>query len=321
MATPLVIPSFSSKGHPLRADGVSQLNDDVEFVVPTLTNAVLLSAYDMHHGQLPGVERLQDYPPRDPYHGPRVIFIDSGGYESQPRVDVSGVVNFPWEPAAWSRELLEGVLTTLHPRLTAVMVSFDSPDEPIASQIAAAAELHDRHPTFAIDCLLKARPGLFLDINEIADAVGDLAGLDVIGVTEAELGPNLRGRLDLIHQLRATLDATEIAAPIHVFGSLDPVVSTMYLLAGADIFDGLTWLRYALTDIPMHPDTYAAVSMPWTFDGSEQRAVMLRRNTQVLADLEARMRRYRRGGDPRDLGLDDVLLSGLESVTGWKGGS
>ena len=33
--------------------------------------------------------------------------------------------------------------------------------------------------------------------------------------------------------------------PIHVFGSLDTVTTPMYFLAGADIFDGLTWLRFA----------------------------------------------------------------------------
>jgi hypothetical protein len=30
-----------------------------------------------------------------------------------------------------------------------------------------------------------------------------------------------------------------------VFGSLDPVTSILYFLAGAEIFDGLTWLKYS----------------------------------------------------------------------------
>ena len=33
--------------------------------------------------------------------------------------------------------------------------------------------------------------------------------------------------------------------PIHVWGGLDPISTPLYFFAGADIFDGVSWLRYA----------------------------------------------------------------------------
>ncbi len=46
-----------------------------------------------------------------------------------------------------------------------------------------------------------------------------------------------------IAKLRKALDKAGLNIPLHVFGSLDTVTTPLYFLAGADIFDGLTWLR------------------------------------------------------------------------------
>jgi hypothetical protein len=48
-----------------------------------------------------------------------------------------------------------------------------------------------------------------------------------------------------IAKLRNALTKAGIDIPIHVFGSLDSVTTPLYFLAGADVFDGLTWLRFA----------------------------------------------------------------------------
>jgi len=44
--------------------------------------------------------------------------------------------------------------------------------------------------------------------------------------------------------LRRRLTDAGVDVPIHLFGSLDPVMSPLYFAAGAEIFDGLSWLRY-----------------------------------------------------------------------------
>src|SRR5690606_12652207 len=45
-------------------------------------------------------------------------------------------------------------------------------------------------------------------------------------------------------RLKKAILAREMPMPLHIFGSLDPVACPLFFLAGADIFDGLTWLRY-----------------------------------------------------------------------------
>jgi hypothetical protein len=54
----------------------------------------------------------------------------------------------------------------------------------------------------------------------------------------------LRERLSKVAELRTALDDEQLSAPIHIFGGLDPVMTPLFYAAGAEIFDGLTWLRY-----------------------------------------------------------------------------
>jgi hypothetical protein len=54
--------------------------------------------------------------------------------------------------------------------------------------------------------------------------------------------------MERIAELRLALDRTGITAPLHIFGSLDPVTSCLYFISGAEVFDGLTWLRYSYVD-------------------------------------------------------------------------
>lgn len=51
LSGPLLIPAVSSKGFPL-IDGVSEAGIVLELVSPELTEALLVSAYDLHHGPL-----------------------------------------------------------------------------------------------------------------------------------------------------------------------------------------------------------------------------------------------------------------------------
>jgi len=78
----------------------------------------------------------------------------------------------------------------------------------------------------------------------IIDHLGDLSEFNIIGVTEKELGDSMLTRLVNTAKLRRALDARGSKQLIHIFGSLDPIACPLFFMAGADIFDGLTWLRY-----------------------------------------------------------------------------
>ena len=49
----------------------------------------------------------------------------------------------------------------------------------------------------------------------------------------------------LVLALRKALGESSLKMPIHIFGCLEPMSILAYFLCGADIFDGLAWLRFA----------------------------------------------------------------------------
>lgn len=79
----------------------------------------------------------------------------------------------------------------------------------------------------------------------------------MIGLTEKELGKSIFERMKTIANLRIIMKEQDIEKPIHIFGSLDPIITPLYFLSGADIFDGLSWLKFNFTeDAAMYVDSY-----------------------------------------------------------------
>jgi hypothetical protein len=116
---------------------------------------------------------------------------------------------------------------------------------------------------------------------------------DVIGITETELGNTLLDRMANIARVRTAMDTEGVYKPLHIFGSLDPVCTPLYFLAGADIFDGLTWLRFSfMEDIAV----YHRNRGPLQFGAKERDKRALVRsydaNLHYLEELTGRMHRY-----------------------------
>ena len=78
--------------------------------------------------------------------------------------------------------------------------------------------------------------------------VSKLGLFDIVGVTEKELGRTMLERMLQVARLREAMDRAQIDAPLHIFGALDPLSVYLYFISGAEIFDGLTWLRYGYRD-------------------------------------------------------------------------
>src|SRR4051812_29816400 len=84
--TPLLVPSFSSKGFGLRigrSEGVaveiSEITEIFEAASEYLAGSMLVSAYDIHHGYIPLPEQaITD-----------LVIVDSGGYETSDLQDLS----------------------------------------------------------------------------------------------------------------------------------------------------------------------------------------------------------------------------------------
>lgn len=245
--TPLLIPSFSSKGFArTTTDGKSEIGSILATVGEFLTEAFLISAYDVFYGDLPH--------PTDLPCKPEIVFVDSGGYEVSTYFDYASAVAPPMHANPWTTENLESVLDGWPSEVPAVFVSFDHPGDrkPFLEQVADARKLfctRRRHLTlFLLKPETKDQNTLHKAIKSAATEAAALGEFDIIGVTEKELGGTMLERMTRIATLRLAMDDAQVVAPLHVFGSLDPLSVCLYYIAGAEIFDGLTWLRYAYSD-------------------------------------------------------------------------
>lgn len=243
LETPLLIPSFSSKGFSRsKTDGKSEVAKILNATGEWLTECFLVSAYDIYYGHIPK--------PADFGATAELIFLDSGGYEVSTDRDYSSVIDPLPAPEPWDLEKLHSVLDEWPDELPVVIVSYDHQDHRIkfADQVANGRKLAARYAN-QLHCLLlkpetDEQQTLKTVLGVAAANAEELGVFDVIGVTEKELGSNMLARMTGIAKLRMALDSANVKSPIHVFGALDPVSVCLYFLAGAELFDGLTWLRY-----------------------------------------------------------------------------
>ena len=277
---PLVVPSYSSKAL-ARISVLTTLDNTAEFIA----GAVLISAYDIRYHEVdPSRFKAQ------------LIIVDSGGYEML--VDEEGRrrggntdhASFPWSP-----ELHAETVAAIDVATPVIAVSYDRTELTIGDQIVAAHQ--DSHSNRGSAFLLKPKNGEKLTIDSIGSHARSLGLFDIVGVTEKEAGDTFLERLMFVTRLRMLLDANDVYTPIHVFGGLDPFMTPLYFLAGADVVDGLTWLRMAFTDTgARYLPAYAAMTEPMaTLQEAEWR--IRRANFRRAVDMQTSIRRFFRSGD------------------------
>ena len=91
--TPLLIPSFSSKGF-------SDLRKTIKYMSAFIDGSTLVSAYDIHYKKVS--------PARLTF--PKVVFLDSGGYEARVEHDLSEAYGQDYDPQTWTIEFYEASL-------------------------------------------------------------------------------------------------------------------------------------------------------------------------------------------------------------------
>lgn len=234
VTTPLLVPSFSSLGFP-------DVGETHGFASTSLFEVSLVSAYDIYRGVL-----------REPdIYATDLVLLDSGGYEARGTSDPLEPYFHGQPPQTWVTGNYETVLQRLQPLSAVLIVNFDyTAPRPLDDQIREAKALFARYPAFAGDFLCKptAEGPAFVEVDDVLMHVEELSDFDVIGFTEKELGCSLLERCRNLVQIRRRFHECDHSTPIHVFGSLDPGTMLAYFLCGADIFDGLTWLRFSFRD-------------------------------------------------------------------------
>jgi hypothetical protein len=240
LKTPLLVPSFSSKGFLFRKGGKSDVAKYIGISKEYFTESTLFSAYDFYYKYIPSPDQIVVT---------ELSFIDSGGYETSQVYDFSDTKNFPYKIKEWNVDKYKEVLSNWPKQYAGICVSFDDGKIhfPLEKQISEAKTLFKKHDMFLNDFLIKPETDKqhYVDINKIIANINELKGFDIIGITEKELGDSILERMKNINKIREALDHTNINSPIHVFGGLDPISCLLYFIAGAEIFDGLTWLRFS----------------------------------------------------------------------------
>jgi len=176
-----------------------------------------------------------------------IRFFDSGRYEVEKISD-------SWESEQsqglqlWTEELyVECANNIVHEG--DVLVAYDDRSLGLVDQIrqsqAAFARIGVQH--IRRDLLLHPN-GMAPD--GLAEAIADGApDIDIIGLTEKDIGYPWFIAASYIAQLRTKLDALfERYIPIHIFGCFDPLTIPYLFFSGADIFDGLAWMRHYFHD-------------------------------------------------------------------------
>jgi hypothetical protein len=298
---PRLVPAFSSKGFPFLEPGrakpfaagqkkhkISETTLALELIGPFIKDSILLSAYDLHHGHFRRPERF--------FRQKELVFIDSGGYELSPGFDQT-------EPVVWATSSKKftstdhlNMLGDLPTDLPFVIANYDwsSRRKPLLDQILAGQRLFSRFPTFLKDFIVKPVGNRrYIDVPEIIRHIRKFLAFDVLGITEKELGRDLIDRLKAVANLRFAMDREDVKIPIHIWGGLDPLRTPLYFFAGAEIFDGISWLRYAYIDgLAVYRDSYNILVEGIENPLDNARALTLYHNLAFLRGMSTKLRDF-----------------------------
>lgn len=246
---PLLVPSFSSKGFAFFEEGprnrrreYSEVTNALENLSSFISESMMVSAYDLFHKHFRR--------PISHLKNTSLVFIDSGFYELSPTFDSSEPKAFPHAAKEFSEDNYESeIIKTSKHSLPLVIANYDwgSRGTPFADQIQHAQAFFNRHKDCLTDFILKPdkRNGTVVDVDALVPDLAKLNAFDIVGMAEEELGKNLVDRLKRIARLRSEMNKRHVTAPIHIWGGIDPVMTPLYFFAGADIFDGISWMRYS----------------------------------------------------------------------------
>ena len=276
VGTPLIAPSFSSRGFP-------HLSDIWEDFRHRLYGVCLMSAFDIASGYIPvGVPDMVN-----------VAFLDSGLYETRVRKPGSYDLKVFPSPEDWTKEKYLKVVQNLGDQGYQILVNFDHVGS-LRDQIEMAIEDFSVASRSASDFLVKpASPGESVNVAKLTEFTGQLRQFSIVGVTAREAGDSLLERCRAIVMLRDLLNHAGLDTPIHVFGAIKPCEVVAYFLCGADIFDGLSWLRLSFRAHGTVPiDETATEDMKWTLKDEDLHAMQCTQNLTLLFRLQQAMQEY-----------------------------
>ena len=311
--TPMLIPSFSSKGFGIskkklpggEAVECSEIAKILTAASEFLTDSMLLSAYDIYYQYVPMPENAI----------PDITIVDSGGYETSDLQDLSCTFVHPVECREWDEKKHSEILAKWPEHIPAVFVSYDKASLriPLLDQISMAIDLFKDHRAHLTTILIKpeTRDQKYIQTENVIAHAERFRHFDMVGVTEKELEGSCLKRMEVIARIRLALDDAGVKAPIHVFGSLDPISVPLYFLAGAEVFDGLTWLRFGYgSGCAMYRNNFAAKRREIGIHRRDDfvKLKTMQDNLGFLTELTNRMRRFLNDTDYAKFGQNENIF-------------
>jgi hypothetical protein len=295
LKTPILLPSFSSKGFP-------KIQKILKACEEYIADEILVSAYDISHKTL-----------LPQFDFASAIFLDSGGYEASRDADLSEIYEGDHVAKDWSPDKYAELVRNWSSVSPTVFVSFDHPKyrTDTRDQIERARKLILPSGEHARSLLLKpeSEDAIRLHLNKITPHLGRLNDFAIIGVTEKEIGNSILNRMVNVARLRKALDRHYADLPIHVFGSLDTISTYLFFLAGADIFDGLTWLRYAFFDgDTIYRHSYGALKLPISINSDIVEGRCWSNNYQYMRQMQLNMMKHANDGNFEHFGRHHDLI-------------
>ena len=278
--TPLIAPSLSSRGFP-------HISDIWEEFRHKLYGICLVSTFDIAGGRIPV----------DVADKVNVVILDSGLYETKNgSIETIGLISSP-PVANWTRGLYHETVKGVGEDSNTILVNFDQIGA-LEGQIERASKDFSFAPYAASDFLVKPTGAKeWVNIPKLSQHLEALKQFDVVGITAREAGGSLLKRSSSIVMLRDLLNNAGLDTPIHVFGAINPYEVLTYFFCGADIFDGLNWLRLAFRSNGSVPiDESALEDMKWSLPDLDLLFGEWTKNLHLLYRLQVALQDYASNG-------------------------
>ena len=292
VSTPLIAPSFSSRGFPY----ISNIWKEFEH---KLYGVCLVSAFDIAQKRIPA----------DVADNVNIVFIDSGLYETS---EDHGVGKLPTARRAgeWHRSKYHETTRDIDYKGNVILVNYDEIKE-LDKQIESSSDDFSQAPQAVADFLIKPE-ALDEEVNmpKLIQHTDALREFGIIGISAREVGNSFLSRCRSVTTLRNILNDAGLDTPIHVFGAINPYEVLTYFLCGADIFDGLNWLRLAFRRHASLPvEETAMEDMKWNLTDLDLLSEEWTRNLNTLYQLQESLHTYGASGNLESLEEDFPLAS------------
>jgi len=204
---------------------------------------LLLSAYDLHNSEPREKTKLMSI--IKDYREKGFLFMDSGLYESSWRKDPN------WDMTSY-KSLLSQIQFDLYtsfdvlPETKKKEKEEDFKDKTFKNVLESSVFQNDN---LFIAIMHGASPEALVSlVGELVKRQPNLCG--AVAIAERDCGYSILERAGTISEIRRTLNQNSKENVLHILGCGNPLSMLLFSYCGADTFDSLDWMKYAINPDP-----------------------------------------------------------------------